>query len=538
MNSKNIFTVIIFSIFCFFFCSSCTEYLQDRIIENKIKVAVKGKSYSLNPYIAKEQNSLEIRDLLFLSFFDWDENWNIFPRLADNVNLKNFYRDLDGEHTLKIDISPNVRWSNGLFSNTGDITFSCIAISHPTIEKINESWFSDMGKIESITPYAFTLKLSRADLSFIPDFRPIPFYALKDSMFSDSNSFFKDPVKISLVSNGPYKIYKYKLKNRAISNVRLIKNEEYISDTNIDEIDIDYYSNISNKTFETYYKKYDFLPSLNKDQAEIIKKDSEYNVFSCEGTKLFAIFFNMRGITSDVLFRNAIYKQIDRKKIAEQYLDKSANFAESFFNKRRYDFIPLFDYQYSSAEALDAIVDARMSIKDGKVVINDKPIHITIATTQDSANVAKMVESDLKKAGIETTLNIYKSLSYYDILDLKEKPDLYVISLESDLFTEPGSIFSSGMGNVYSKMPYSDMCLSNWRDEYNTRLCIDYINISDIEERKNISEEHQRLVFENLPAIPLFFDFKYCASTKKINGIKPRGFGSDMWNVETWKVNN
>ena len=231
-----------------------------------------------------------------MSFFDWDENWKIFPRLAENTNEKDFfYKDSEGEYILNINISPNIRWSNGVFVNTGDVTFSCLAIAHPTIEKLNELWFSDMGKIESSSPYNFHLKLSRSDLSFITDFRPISFYALKDSMFSDSNSFFKNPTKIALVSNGPYKIDKCKLRNNTISNVKLIKNNEYESNTNIKEIDISYYSHISDKKFKNFYKKYDFLPSLTKNRADIIRKDDNYNVISCEGTKLFAIFFNMKG---------------------------------------------------------------------------------------------------------------------------------------------------------------------------------------------------------------------------------------------------
>lgn len=533
MKFKNICAVLIL---ISIFCSSCTTSESKK---NTITVAVEGKPYSLNPYIAKEQNSLEIRDLLFLSFFDWDENWNIFPRLAENANDKDFfYKDSNGEYILNTKISPNIRWSNGVFVHTGDVTFSCIAIAHPTIEKLNELWFSDMGKIESSNPYSFNLKLSRSDLSFIQDFRPIPIYALKDSMFSDSNSFFKNPIKIALVSNASYKIDKVKLKNKHISNVKFIKNQEYESKTNIEEIDLDYYSNISDKKFEKFYKKYDFLPSLTKNRADIIRKDNNYNVLSCEGTKLFAVFFNMKGITSDVLVRNAIYKQIDRGKITETYLNEKGDFAKSFFNQKRKDFLPLFNYNYSSEEAINSIVEAGMSINNGKIMVSNKQVSIKIATTKTSLKVAELVEQDLKKAGFDTTLNIYNSLSYYDITNLKEKPDIFVISIESNLFTEPGSIFSSNLGNIYSKKPYSNMYHSNWKDDYNTRLCINYINTADISQRKSISEEHQKIVFENLPAIPLFFDHKYCATNKKISGIKPRGYGSDMWNIDTWKVNN
>lgn len=532
MNYKNILILIIV---LSFLCTSCIE---DALPKNKIKVAIEGKSYSLNPYIAKEQNSLEIRDLLFLSFFDWDENWNIYPRLADNIQENFFSGNLEDEYTLNVDISPNIRWSDGVFVNTGDVIFSCLALSHPTIEKLNKSWFLDMGKVESSSPYSFSLKLSRADISFMQDFRPIPFYALKDYLFKDSKSFFKDPVKISLVSNGPYKISNYHLKNKAISSVKLIKNNEYSSDTNIDEIDINYYSNISDKKFEKNYKKYDFLPSLNKKRADIISKDNNYNVISYEGTKLFTIFFSMRGITSDVLVRNAIYKQIDRKKIAQEYFGTRVDIAESFLNKKRQDFISLFNYEYSYDDSIISIVDAGMTIKNGKIVLNDEQVKLNIATTKDLFHIARLIKEELDKAGFKTSLNIYKSLSYYDILELNEKPDIFVTSVESDLFTEPGSIFSCEMGNIYSKMPYSNMCLSNWRDELNTMLCLEYLRTADISERNIISEEHQRLVFENLPAIPLFFDLKYCAHTKRISGIKPRGFGSDMWNTETWKVNN
>ena len=179
-----------------------------------------------------------------------------------------------------------------------------------------------------------------------------------------------------------------------------------------------------------------------------------------------------------------------------------------------------------------------MLIKDGKVILNDEQVKLNIATTNDSIQLARLIKEELNKKGFNTSLKTYKSLSYYDILELNETPDLFVISVESDLFTEPGSIFYCGIGNVYSKMPYSNICLSNWKDELNTILCLEYMRTADISERNIISEEHQRLVFENLPAIPLFFDLKYCAYKKRISGIKPRGFGSDMWNTETWKVNN
>ena len=45
----------------------------------------------------------------------------------------------------------------------------------------------------------------------------------------------------------------------------------------------------------------------------------------------------------------------------------------------------------------------------------------------------------------------------------------------------------------------------------------------------------QKLVAREVPIIPLVYGLKVSACRKTIKNFKPRGFGNNTWNIESWE---
>lgn len=535
------FLFFIFFSLILIFVSSCNDTnLSGDLGQREVKtisVAVKGNPSSLNPFIAEEENTVEIRDMIFLSFCDWNDKWEIIPRLASisNDNLSDVYYFKNGYYFLNVDLSPEIRWSDGLYVYGGDAALACQLMAYPAVYSYANWWLGEISRLKSVEPYSFEIKTSLSDLSFIPYFKPLSFYSLGEKVFSNSKVFFKDPLKIAEFSNGPYKIDSAKVKSGKIQKVSLVYNDEFFKKTDINKIDVDYYKSFS--SFKKFYSKYDFFPDINLQEAAVLEKDDRFNVFFTQGTDLYFLYFNMEGIFREKYLRDVIYRHIDRGAIAKELFGSTASFAKSYVHDRHNAFVPLFDYSYSKDEADKSLSDSLMSRDEsGNILFMGVPLSINVVSDEKSRMVALKICEFLKKSGFNANLNVYPFIAFEYTKDLKRATDIYVSSMPSDVFINPAYLFSSKIAKPIGVYP--EFSLSGWNNAENLDILYSFLHTADLEERRENLIEHQKLIYKEMPMIPLFFDVRICAASKKISNVLPRGFGSTMWNIDEWTLSD
>lgn len=125
---KKLITLILAAaliISCFSGCASNTDEEQTtatvqttaKEIDNTTFKLSYTQSDSLNPFEAKTQNNQVLASLVFESLFDIDENYEAVTNIATG------YAFTDNT-TLRIDINPQLKFSDGSAIETSDVVYS------------------------------------------------------------------------------------------------------------------------------------------------------------------------------------------------------------------------------------------------------------------------------------------------------------------------------------------------------------------------------------------------------------------------------
>ena len=508
------------------FTAGCADN-SDRIAPDtqgrNIKIGMIGSPENLNPFIAQTQNTTEIRDILFRNLYDWDEKWEMVPQLAKTLP---YYSDSSnqklhsGNLSMKILLSPSKRWSNGVYISGGDFVFANQVAIYPTISQVNDWWLSKIHKLQSASEYELEFSIQTSDYSFIPYFKPLPKYAIENNFFNKTKLFMTNPSKMSAISCGPYTIKNVSMAQEKITNVKLVRNEEFTDKKpSIASLEFCYYSK---ESFESalFAGGFDFVPHLTFEQAKLIEQGElkdKFNISYYENSWLHILYLNTENLT-DLNLRKAIFKSIDRKELSENFHSGKADVAMSYIHKKNPAFVPSFKDEKESLSDLFSKAGYKKS-ENGIWAKKGNELVLKIACKDIPLNkdILKNLEKQFENAGIK-------------IERFKESADNKKI--QPDLILDVNN--TAPMLNPIEKIS-GPKNISNWSNEKSKEIYSSYTSNIDPDTRKKLILSHQNLVAEELPCIPLFFDIAICASKNDIQNVAPRGFGSNMWNVEYWE---
>lgn len=509
------------------FASGCSDN-SDRIpVDTKgrdIKIGITGSPENLNPFLSTSQGTVEIRDIVFRSLYDWDDKWNMVPQIAKKLpsySNENIQKSSSGTLSMKIPLNSNQRWSNGVYLSGGDFIFANQIAVYPSIAEVNDWWTSKIQKLQSSSEYELEFTIKSSDYSFIPYFKPLPKYAIEDDFLKKTKQIMTNASKIASISCGPYTLKNVSIANEKITNVRLIRNEEFtVCRPNLASLEFCYYPK---ETFESalFAGVFDFVPKLTFDQAKLLgegEQREKFNIFYYENTWLHILYLNTSKI-SDLNLRKAIFKSIDRKALAGDFHSGKASPAMSYLHKKDPSFLPAFKDEKENVEAL-LIKAGYQKTKNGIWSKNGKGLIFKIAYRDIPINkkIFKNLTKQFEQSGIKVE-KLEKNI------DNKIQPDLVLDVAYAAPTVNPIEKLS-GPKNI-----------AVWSNEEGKEIYKSYISNFDIAFRKELLKRHQLLTAKELPCIPLFFDIDICASKKDISNISPRGFGSNMWNVEYWEDN-
>ncbi len=505
---------------------------------SSIKIGIMGSPKTLNPLIAQEQNAVEIRDILFRSIFDWDDKWNRFPQLALRIPTTengDIIKSAPGVLSMNFSISPDARWSDGLYVSGGDFVFASQVSSYPAIDSRNTWWTSGISKLQSPSEYRLEFSANMTDFAFVPNFKPLPHYAMEDGFSGKVGSYLFSPSRLANISCGPYMLKNVVMSKENISQVVLTRNPEYTKKRpDIYSMEFSYYPA---ESFEAalFSGSFDFVPRLTLEQAKILESNDKFNVHYYENTWLHVLFINMSTLT-DLNLRKALFSMLDRKSIAVSLYGDKASVAGNYVNKRDAAYLPVFEQppemNVNSAEKYLQLAGYKRQ-PDNSWSKDGKPLTFKIACRNDSINKAifKNISGQLNKFGIKT-----ENVSFEKSRKTALWPDLVIDVVNTAPWADHLSAFYSASPKVSAAFPKRKPSWSLWKSAENDSIYLSYISTFDDNERRELLKKHQQLVSRELPVIPLFFDIESCAAKKGLENVLPRGFGSNMWNVENWTL--
>lgn len=437
---------------------------------------------SLDPFKAKTQNNQILSTLVFESLFDLDENYEPVTNIATGYEFKD-------SKTLKVDINPQIKFSDGSSLDTEDVVYSFNASKKSPAYK-NSLQYIDYASangnsvifyLDRENPYAVNL------LTF-------PIASTKD----DENGY--------PVGSGRYK-YEQTSSGKTVLTANASDGfDPYITTVNLVNIaaadSIDNAVNIGNIS----YAFRDLSSSVSK-RMSCAKKLVNMNNLVYIGIN------SMAGITANAQIRKAISLASDRKTFAESAYSGYASVATSPFNPvgKIAQNIKIFSDTADTATAKQAITQSGVKSKDLKlkILVNKNNNRIAVAT---------LLKTQLEAVGFTVELEIADTKEYTRKIKNIEF-DIYIgeVKLSDDMSLYP---FFDKKGGVRYGIDDDNLKCDNLYSDY----------LSGDADLGNFI-----LAFnEETPFIPLVYKKGMICYSKAMNGDMQGYYGNFFSNIDTW----
>lgn len=491
MNKKFIalFMAIIIIISCF---AGCSKNSNDQITttvpttaketDNSTFKLSYTQSDSLDPFKAETQNNQVLASLVFEALFDLDENYEAVTNIATGYAFTD-------KTTLRVDINPTLKFSDGSTLDTEDVVFSINAAKKSPaygsaltcISSAYAEGNSVIIKLNYANPYAVNL-LTFPITSTQDDEDGFP---VGNGRYVYENSGSKTVLKAN-TQNGfnPY-----------LTTITLV---------NIAAADsIDNAVNIGNISYA-----FRDMSSDTSKRLSCAKKPVSMN------NLVFIGINSMGGITSNAQIRRAISLAVDRTVLAESAFSGYANVAVSPFHP---DFKSIGDINLFAAQA-DAATAKQAVIQSG--YSNDN-LSISILTdkNENKTACANLLKTQLEAAGFSVKIDSVDTEEYLRRIGNIEF-DLYIgeIKLSDDMSLYP--FFDEENGGARFGINDEEMSCDDIYRQYLS---------GEVELGKFI------LAFnDEMPYIPLVYKKGMICYSKALNGDMQGYYGNFFSNIDSW----
>jgi peptide/nickel transport system substrate-binding protein len=443
------------------------------------------QSDSLNPFEAETQNNQVLASLVFESLFDLDENYDIVTNIATG------YAFTDST-TLRVDVSPNIKFSNGNNITVSDVIYSINAAKD---SPAYGSSLSCLGSVEAQgnsviinlnypNPYAVNL------LTF-----PIA------SQTDDSDGFPVGSGRYTYQNSDGSVVLKANTENGFDPYIGTISLVNIAASDSIDNA-----VNIGNISYA-----FRDMSSDTSKRLSCAKKAVSMNNLVFIGVN------SKSGITSNAQIRLAISLAVDRTIIAESAYAGYASVAQSVFHP---DFksvgnINLFSDTADTAMAKQAITQSGYDSSKLKLTI-------LVDTNENKISCANLLKVQLEAVGFTVTINKLSASDYSSKIS-NSNFNLYIgeVKLSDDMCLYP--FFDEDGGASYG----IDLDNMTCDDAYSKYLSGD--------------EELGKFVlsfYDEMPYIPLVYKKGMICYSKALNGDMQGYYGNFFSNIESWNFNS
>lgn len=483
------FVAIVMLIACLSGCTSAqnetvtelTEVTTAKVTDSTTFKLSYTKGDSLDPFKAKTQNNQVLATLVFESLFDLDENYEPVTNIATGYE----YTD---SKTIKVDINPQIKFSDGSALDTDDVVYSFQAAKESPAYK-NSLQYIDYA---SASGNSVTFYLDREN-PYAVNLLTFPIASVKD----DENGY--------PIGSGRYKYDSSDGKTVLTANVT-DSFDPYITVINLVNIaaadSIDNAVNIGNIS----YAFRDLSSSVAK-RMSCAKKLVNMNNLVYIGIN------SMAGITANAQIRKAVSLAADRSTFAGSAYSGYAVAAASPFNPsaKLAENIKIFSDSADTATAKQAINQSGVAAKDLKITI-------LVNKNNNREAVAALLKSQLESVGFTVKIETESAKEYTRKVKNVEF-DIYIgeVKLSDDMslypfFDEKGGVrYGIDNDNLKCDDLYSDY-LAGDADLGNFILAFN----------------------EEIPFIPLVYKKGMICYSKAMNGDMQGYYGNFFSNIETW----
>jgi len=460
-----------------------------------LTVALESSPKTMDPRLATDANGMRIASLLFQSLVSLDNNLKVKGEMAESW-------DVTG-NKIKFKLKKDLKFSNGRNVSKEDYLESIEEYKgknspfNSAFKVIKEALFEDKEDASYLTLILdeMSLKFLSSDL---PVLKILPMKELKEDRKAFSEALF---------GSGAYVLGKHDERE-----INLSANEffnEVIKSKNIK-------FEIIKDDFTRYQKVFkgeillaqDVLPAA---KIKKFKKDPDFEIYEFPGLSFSYLLFNLKNKKfENKNLRKAITLGVDRHSIIKFKLMGQGEEATSLLTPE-------------NAYFNKSLKETEYSLKDAKEALKalseeEKTISVKISNNQEVVDIAKVIANQLNKVGFKVNIQSFEWGTFYE--DIKKgnyelsmmrwvgaiDPDIYKMAFDT-------SEFPPGRNRGFYSNKKVDALLAKGVSEL------------DFAKRKKIYDEVQKIIFEERPIVPLWYNKKVTVLSSRLKGYEPRANG-------------
>lgn len=463
--------------------------------ENEITVITKSPPMHYNGALTASTQTLGISTQVFASPLRYDLNWNPMPYLAKSWEFS------DDQKTLTLHLEENAVFHDGKPVTAEDVIFSIDTIkkNHPF-----QTMFTAIDSMEAPDKHTVKINLSYPYPSLLLAMSPALCPIIPKHVYGDGQEIKTHPANIDIVGSGPYKMVEAK----AGEYVILEKFDKYfIPDRpHFDKVIFRFIKDPSSRMLSMTKGEAQLFPLVENTHnvkrmsknENLMVTDKGYDGIS--GMNLLE-FNTLKKPFSDVAVRKAINHAIDRSFIINKLhsgLSKPATGpiipTSPFYEPN----VPKYEYDLDKANKM---------LDDAGYKPNAEGIRFTAVLDyepglpEQQKLVAEYLKSQLKKIGIEIKLNTSPDWGTWADRVSNWDHDMTLSILFNWGDPVIGTHRSYLSSNIRKGVPYANM--SNYKNPRVDEILNAAAQEMDLEKRKQLYSEFQKIVMDDLPIIQL-----------------------------------
>jgi peptide/nickel transport system substrate-binding protein len=469
-------------------CSNKNKPTPDSLV-----VALAAAPVTLDPRFSTDANGMRINSLIFNSLVKIGPELDVVGDAADSWEVKN--------NTFSFKLKPNLKFSNGRNVEEEDLRFS-----FSEYQKDNcpfQSSFKDIKNLNIKTlgeVLVIEFELSQFSAKFLSSDLPVFKILPKKEILEKPDEFAKNPM-----GTGPFKLNKIDA-----NSVDLNVNEYFFSaKPKLSKMIF----KIIRDDFTRYQKMINGEIDIAQSEIPLEKvksfeeKREVFTVYKYPGLSFTYILLNLNDpVIKQFQARKAIAHAINTKEIIDFKLEGLGLQATSILT-------PSNPYFNNQLKPISFAVDLAKSIIEN-LKLKELKLVLKTSNTPAAVDIGKVIVNQLNQTGVTAELQSFEWGTFYgDITSGNFQlatmrwvgaidPDIYRVALHSSE-APPGR--NRG----------------NYRNQKLDKLLDEGLSIKDQQKRIEHYQEVQKIVLEELPIIPLWYNQQVAIVNNRVKGYHP-----------------
>ncbi len=462
---------------------------------------------NLNPIVCCDSSAMPIFDLVFNTLLKLDEHLEPIPELAESWEVSE-----DGLIWL-FQIRRGVLFHDGEELTAEDVAFTFSSIVDPKNQSPFASSYSMVESFQTQGKYMFKVVLKEP---FVP--LPALLYDISivpADIFEEGNM---DPAEFGgkPVGTGPFQFVDWREQE-----IELAANRKYFDgEPRLQKVIFNFYPDKNAAWSALMRAETDLVLDLSQDDYDVIKDDARFITYTYDSYYYYTMLFNLEDpLFSNRMVRTALDIAIDRRDLIESVLEgRGIQTTGPFFPGSWPYNSEIKPREYDPSSAIEILNDLGWYDYDGDRILEKAGEELRIDLLVDKGDLAKehlaqRISWQLARIGVRTTV---KLLDRKELFDEKLSPGKFqAVLLQFNAWVDPVKYFP----RFWHSCNVGLMNFSRYQNPEVDRLIEMDRGVINPDERRHIYNRIHRLIFDDTPAVFLFFKQKLVGVSSRFGGV-------------------